>query len=67
MPSFVEENYLKAKYRLCQAHQSAVSTHAIADSMKTKPAFYGAMQIALEDRQSLFLSREVANSLLVTE
>ena len=38
MLSFAEENYLKAIYHLSQHGKEAVSTNAIAESLKTTPA-----------------------------
>src|SRR5882672_1716403 len=38
MPSFTEENYLKAIYHLSEAGANSVLTNDLADAMKTKPA-----------------------------
>lgn len=38
MLSFAEENYLKAIYHLSDGGKQSVSTNAISDSLKTKPA-----------------------------
>ncbi len=38
MPSFTEENYLKAIYRISEAGTQPVLTNALAQAMSTKPA-----------------------------
>jgi DtxR family transcriptional regulator, Mn-dependent transcriptional regulator len=38
MPSFTEENYIKAIYKLSDGNQQEVSTNALAEAMQTKPA-----------------------------
>ena len=38
MLSFAEENYLKAIYHLSEAGKRSVSTNALSEEMKTKPA-----------------------------
>ena len=38
MPSFTEENYLKAIYHLSEAGANSVLTNDLAEAMKTKAA-----------------------------
>ena len=38
MLSFAEENYLKAIYHLSDGGKRSVSTNAISEALKTKPA-----------------------------
>lgn len=38
MPSFTEENYIKAIYKLSEGNRKEVSTNGLADSLQTKPA-----------------------------
>lgn len=51
MTSFTEENYLKAIYKLIEQSDSAVSTNAIAEKMKTKAASVTDMLKKLSDKK----------------
>ncbi|MBU2913066.1 metal-dependent transcriptional regulator [Reichenbachiella agariperforans] len=50
MLSHAEENYLKAVYHLSDSGQHAVTTNAIADVLKTKPASVSDMIKKLSDK-----------------
>ncbi|RJE74930.1 MULTISPECIES: metal-dependent transcriptional regulator [Reichenbachiella] len=50
MLSYAEENYLKAVYHLSDSGQHAVTTNAIADVLKTKPASVSDMIKKLSDK-----------------
>jgi DtxR family transcriptional regulator, Mn-dependent transcriptional regulator len=50
MLTYTEENYLKAIYHLSDHGKSEVSTNAISDSLKTKPASVSDMLRKLSDK-----------------
>ncbi|MFY0652317.1 MAG: metal-dependent transcriptional regulator [Cyclobacteriaceae bacterium] len=50
MLSFAEENYLKAIYHLSESGRQSVSTNALSEEMKTKPASVSDMIKKLADK-----------------
>ena len=50
MLSFAEENYLKAIYHLSEGGKQSVSTNAISDALKTRPASVSDMMRKLADK-----------------